>query len=165
MKKIILAVTAAFVTLAQVNVAEARYQNSNHYSSEYNEFPDPITELLQGADWSNNFAARYKPAKKNTQSYFKQTRIHGSIVAFGHMLQNQGYKISEHPAFGGVHHHSKHSHHYSGNALDVNVVAGNDYGVPYARHKLDQLAAQARAAGYKVLWKVAGHFNHLHLQR
>lgn len=171
MKKIVLAVTTAFVTFAQVNVAEARYQNSNHYSSEYNEFPDPITELLNGADWTQSFVRQYRAVKK---PYYKHTynryfapkgHINGSIVSFGRLLQREGFRVSEHPAFGGVHRHSHQSHHYSGNALDVNVVAGIDYANPRARHKLDSLASRARAVGYTVLWKVAGHFNHLHLQR
>lgn len=163
MKKIIVAVTTALITFSQVNVAEARYQNSNRYSSEY-EFSDPITELLEGADWTKTFNKKYmNPNKRTSLRYNNYT--YNSIVEYGYSLQRQGFRVSEHPYFGGVHRHSKHSAHYSGNAIDVNVVAGNDYGVPYARHKLDQLASEARAAGYKVLWKVPGHYNHLHLQR
>ena len=89
-----------------------------------------------------------------------------SLVAYGHMLQQQGFRVSEHPAFGGVHHvHAHHSAHYSGNAIDINVGAGVYEAHSAYAHRFDQIAAAARAAGYKVLWRVAGHYDHIHIQR
>jgi hypothetical protein len=81
------------------------------------------------------------------------------------MLQNMGLRVSEHPAFGGVHHVHHGWAHYSGRAIDVNVGRGvyeahSGYG-----RKFDAIAARARAAGYTVLWRVAGHFNHMHIQK
>jgi hypothetical protein len=65
--------------------------------------------------------------------------------------------VGEHPAFGGVAPvHVSGSAHYSGHALDINGGPGGEPG------SLDRLAA--RLGGYKVLWRVAGHFDHLHVE-
>lgn len=83
-----------------------------------------------------------------------------NIVQLGHRLQRQGYAVSEHPAFGGVHPvHVPGSEHYKNNALDVN--ADNFPGGEMAA--FDKLAPKLRAAGWHVLWRVAGHFDHLHV--
>jgi hypothetical protein len=91
---------------------------------------------------------------------------HGDIVALGKWLQSQGVNVSEHPAFGGVlGTHVKGSAHYRNEAIDINgppgTVEAND---PVWGKKFDQLAEQIRAAGYKVIWRASGHFNHLHAQ-
>jgi hypothetical protein len=82
------------------------------------------------------------------------------IVALGHWLQSQGYHVSEHPAFGGVDPvHTKGSWHYRAGALDVNAD-----GRPGGEAKwLDRLAAMLRKAGWSFLWRVADHFDHLHV--
>lgn len=90
----------------------------------------------------------------------------GNLVGLGKSLQQQGIRVSEHPAFGGVHGvHTKGSAHYSGNAIDVNVGTGvveaND---PVWGKKFDALAEQIRSAGYKVIWRAPGHYNHLHAE-
>jgi hypothetical protein len=89
----------------------------------------------------------------------------GDIVALGKALQGMGVRVSEHPAFGSVGRHARNSAHYSGNAIDVNA----GYGIVEADHpqwgpKFDQLAKMAQAAGYKVIWRSAGHKDHLHIQ-
>lgn len=89
-----------------------------------------------------------------------------SIVAYGHMLQNAGFRVSEHPAFGGVHHVHHGWAHYAGRAIDINIGTGNrEASNGSMRSRFDALAARARAAGYTVLWRVAGHFDHIHIQR
>ena len=50
------------------------------------------------------------------------------------------------------HRHSQGSAHYLGLALDLHSTDPNG------------LAAFMRWAGYKVLWKVPGHYGHLHVQ-
>ena len=89
----------------------------------------------------------------------------GDIVALGRALQGMGINVSEHPAFGRVGVHAPGSAHYSGRAIDVNgppgLVEAND---PVWGPKFDALAASMRAAGYKVIWRSAGHYNHLHAQ-
>lgn len=82
----------------------------------------------------------------------------GGIVRLGRRLQRMGYAVSEHPAFGGVHPvHTKGSKHYTADALDVNADgwAGGE------KRALDRLAKML--GGWHVLWQVAGHFDHLHV--
>lgn len=98
--------------------------------------------------------------------YHAMGPVSSSIVAYGHMLQGQGFRVSEHPAFGGVHRVHHGWAHYAGRAIDINIGAGNtEANRPAMAARMDQLAANARAAGYTVLWRVAGHFDHIHIQR
>lgn len=48
-----------------------------------------------------------------------------SIVDLGTNLQKIGFKVAEHPKFGGVGRHSPRSHHYAGHALDVTIQKGS----------------------------------------
>lgn len=50
------------------------------------------------------------------------------------------------------HVHSRRSAHYMGLALD------------FHSSDMDGLAAMLRRAGYRVLWKVPGHFAHVHVE-
>lgn len=90
----------------------------------------------------------------------------GDIVALGKSIEAMGIRVSEHPAFGGVEPvHVKGSAHYRGEAIDINapgkVVEAQD---PVWGKKFDELAAQLRAAGYKVIWRAPNHYDHLHAQ-
>jgi hypothetical protein len=89
----------------------------------------------------------------------------GDIVGMGKWLESQGIRISEHPAFGGVNPVHKGRSHYEGRSIDVNVGTGmmeaND---PVWGPKFDEIAEQAKAAGYNVIWRQAGHFNHMHIE-
>lgn len=169
MKKLIL---AAIATIAFSNVANARVDDQSRVE------PDPIEsifggETTQGQTWSafphHNHREWKHHVRHNTtyHSYSHNfTRTSPSLVAFGHMLQREGIRVSEHPAFGGVH-HVHHGHgHYAGRAIDVNVGRGVvEARNASARRRFDRLAARARAAGYVVLWKVRGHFNHMHIEK
>lgn len=86
-----------------------------------------------------------------------------NIVALGKYLQGQGIKVSENPAFGPVGEHSKNSRHYTGQAIDLNIVAGRDADNPAAAAQFDALKPQLEAAGYSVLWRTAGHYDHMHV--
>jgi hypothetical protein len=87
------------------------------------------------------------------------------IVATGKWLQGQGIRVSEHPQFGGVQPVHRGRGHYEGRAIDVNagqgIVEAND---PVWGPKFDQIAAAARNSGYSVIWRSAGHFNHMHIE-
>ena len=50
------------------------------------------------------------------------------------------------------HVHARRSMHYAGLAIDMHSSAP------------DALADLMRRAGYRVLWRVAGHFGHLHVE-
>lgn len=47
------------------------------------------------------------------------------LVPLGKQLQALGFKVAEHPEFGGVGKHSPRSHHYAGNALDITIQPGS----------------------------------------
>jgi len=181
MKKIILAAMTAAAMLAFSNVASARpHGKHSQYSANYEvEETNPLDAILGGTDdnWGVSPVFKFK-SRKHAQSYYKQREATyrfdqadesytgGSIVALGRELQHAGFRVSEHPAFGGVHHvHAHHSAHYSGNAIDINVGRGV-YERPrgYAG-RFDRLASNLRAEGYTVLWRTAGHYNHMHVQR
>jgi hypothetical protein len=89
----------------------------------------------------------------------------GDIVGAGKWLQGQGIRVSEHPAFGGVAPVHKGKSHYEGRSIDVNagtgIVEAND---PVWGPRFDELANKARSAGYTVIWRSAGHYNHMHIE-
>ena len=89
----------------------------------------------------------------------------GDIVGMGKWLQGQGIRISEHPQFGGVQPVHRGRGHYEGRAIDVNAGSGIvEANYPVWGPKFDQIAAAARNSGYSVIWRSAGHFNHMHIE-
>jgi hypothetical protein len=83
-----------------------------------------------------------------------------TIVQLGRVLQGIGLRVSENPAFGGVCLcHAPDSAHYSGHAIDVNADANEP-------STLDRVAAWVRryVPGATVLWRVTGHYDHLHAE-
>lgn len=173
MNKIILAALTAFAMFAMSDVALARRSQNTQvqYSANYEDVNyDPLSGILgnDGDSWAVSPRIRNRKVLRHAyvehEDYFPSHPA-SSIVTYGRMLQHTGLRVSEHPAFGGVHHvHAHHSAHYSGNAIDVNAPGG----VVEARsgrwaHYFDQVASAARAAGYHVLWRVKGHFNHIHI--
>lgn len=88
----------------------------------------------------------------------------GALVDIGRKLQSQGFRVSEHPAFGGVRgRHSPNSYHYRGRAIDVNFGPGGTSDIEKAA--MDRIAPALRSApGVKeLLWRTKGHFDHLHM--
>ena len=84
-----------------------------------------------------------------------------ALVAFGKQLQGMGYRVAEHPAFGGVHPvHVKNSQHYAGEAIDVNADTGFRGGEKAA---LDNVNKMAKAAGFTTIWQAPGHYDHIHV--
>lgn len=86
----------------------------------------------------------------------------GGIVALGRKLQQQGYDVGEHPAFGGVAPvHTSGSYHYSGQALDINAdtMPGGEVS------NLNKLYAQLKnmKGVIELLWQTADHYDHLHV--
>jgi hypothetical protein len=165
MKKILF----AFITvLALAGTAEAR--NLAHHEVENY---DPLESILGPQNGNGNWAVSPRirgpirhASRYHTYAHHYAGKPSSSIVAYGRMLQASGLRVSEHPAFGGVHHVHHGWAHYAGRAIDINIGRGvNEASGRATRARFDAVAARARAAGYTVLWRVAGHFNHIHIQR
>ena len=172
MKKIFLAVAIA---LATVSGAVAK--------SQYSPEPPSLLDQILGnnnSEWHTvpQMNIRYRVrhgghfVHLNGHKHYTHLPYHAmgpisrSIVSYGHMLQHAGFRVSEHPAFGGVHHVHHGWAHYAGRAIDINIGVGNrEASNGSMRARFDALASRARAAGYTVLWRVAGHFDHIHIQR
>lgn len=175
MKKIILAAAAATAILFTTGIAEARVHSRNTQYSNNTEGTSILDEIFGTPSWSVTPQPRFRNLRQ-ARAYYKHqentyfssaapTFSSHSIVALGYHLQGQGFRVSEHPVFGGVHHvHAHHSAHYSGRAIDVNVGAGIVEAYSRYAHRFDALAANLRSNGYKVLWRVPGHYNHIHVQ-
>ena len=82
------------------------------------------------------------------------------LVAFGKKLQSLGYRVGEHPDFGGVAPvHVTNSQHYRREAIDVNA----DGAKGGEKAMLDKANAMALAAGFKTIWQAPGHYGHVHI--
>ncbi len=165
MKKVLF----AFITvLALTGTVEAR---SRYSAPSVVEETDPITAILGGQDWAVSPQPRFKN-KRQAMAYKQEQEDHwgfghasNSLVALGYDLQHRGFRVSEHPRFGGVHHVHHGWAHYAGRAIDINVGRGVVEARSGYAHRFDALAHELRSEGYTVLWRVAGHFNHMHVQR
>ena len=164
MKKILF----AFITvLALCGTVEAR-NLAQHEVQERS----VIDDILGTPDGNWGVSPQIRGPVRHARHYYSTYTRHfaghapSSIVAYGRMLQASGLRVSEHPAFGGVHHVHHGWAHYAGRAIDINIGRGvNEASGRATRARFDAVAARARAAGYTVLWRVAGHFNHIHIQR
>ena len=116
-----------------------------------------------------NFAAMLQYSTMMGNPYGGMPGMYGmpspDIVSLGKMLEAQGLRISENPAFGGIKGQHRGRGHAEGRAIDINVGTGNkeaDHPVMGAR--FDMLAEQLRRSGYTVLWRTAGHYDHMHVE-
>ena len=121
MKKVLF----AFITvLALTGTVEAR----NRYSApSVTEETDPISSILGGEDWAVSPQPRFKN-KRQAMAYKQEQEDHwgfghasNSLVALGYDLQRRGFRVSEHPRFGGVHHVHHGWAHYAGRAIDIKI--------------------------------------------
>lgn len=111
---------------------------------------------------SGNLLARFFGATGGVAGF----RGGGSLVALGRWLQSQGARVGEHPAFGGVSAvHVPGSYHYRGDAIDANYGPGGQSAVEMAF--FDRIVPMIRAGLFgqfrEILWRVANHFDHLHV--
>ena len=123
------------------------------------------------ADWSkaikkNNSLPQYKPKEQANKAPAPTGGIpKDDIVGLGRWLQSEGFRVSEQSQFGGVKGKHKGWAHGADKALDVNIGTGiveaND---PAAGARMDMLAKKLSEAGYTVIWRKEGHYNHLHVQ-
>ena len=93
-------------------------------------------------------------------------KTQAQLIALGHELKARGFIVGEGPPpFGPIGKHSAAGYHSKrgetgivGMALDVNWSSASE-----EPRKMDELAQQLRAAGWAVKWKMAGHYDHLHV--
>lgn len=125
---------------------------------------DSVPALLERGEYVLNrkAVAKLGRATLDRLNFAQAPRFQtGGIVALGRRLQAEGYQVGEHPAFGGVGRHVPGSYHYRGMALDVNAD-GKPGG---ERAWLDRLYERLKGMPgiVELLWRVAGHFDHLHV--
>jgi len=86
-----------------------------------------------------------------------------SIVELGKRLQEKGFRVREHPEFGGVGKHSPSSHHYAGHALDITDHRSGDWEM---RTRQLGEALYSAVSGAEVYHPgrdaVGGHETHVH---
>ena len=86
----------------------------------------------------------------------------GGLVAFGKLLQSRGFKVNEHPAFGGVNGvHSRTGWHYRGGAIDVNWPNGQRQSREETE-RINAIVGLAKGFGLRTLWQWANHYDHAH---
>ena len=95
------------------------------------------------------------------------------IVELGKQLQGMGFKVAEHPQFGGVGKHSPNSHHYAGHALDLTIQPGSALLSGRPDSDWSDLTSQYGAAlkqrfpqaeiFYRDYDPVGGHSEHIHI--
>ena len=79
------------------------------------------------------------------------------LIQLGNQLRSEGWRVGEHPSFGGVHPvHGRKSLHDYGLAIDVNGPGEQD-------GRADALARKLWSQGWGVQWKAPGHDDHLHI--
>lgn len=67
----------------------------------------------------------FNPSSVGGHESHLHVAMNDGIVRLGRYLQGLGFDVGEHPKFGGVAPvHVPNSHHFSGNALDVNYAGG-----------------------------------------
>ena len=127
-------------------------------------FRSPISTAMDGAmgkEYDEVTSWLTKALEPKVSYSGAATAGSGALVAFGHMLQRMGARVSEHPAFGGVHPvHVRGSKHYQGKAIDVNTRPGTS---ALEQRELAPMAAMARKAGFQTIFMAPGHYNHLHV--
>jgi hypothetical protein len=184
MKNLILAILMLMFStqLSLAGTNRYRYAHMQHQSQTQQEEPSLLDEILgtSGSNWGvvpGNSYARHASARLNHRNRVTASVAYShndsslafpasSIVAYGRHLQASGFRVSEHPAFGGVHRGHHGWAHAAGRAIDINIGRGVKEAYNRAAgRRFDNLAASARAAGYTVLWRVAGHYDHIHIQR
>jgi len=83
-----------------------------------------------------------------------------ALLELGRRLKAAGYQVGQNPAFGPVGVHAKGSLHYTGDAIDVNY---DGHGQAFETAKLQAVVPLAKAAGLRVIWQTAGHYDHIHV--
>lgn len=93
---------------------------------------------------------------------FREGYAGGGIISAGKWWEARGARVGEHPHWGPVGRHSPNSHHYNGDAIDVNYGPGGQNATETRFFDANIAAFKAAFPWAFVLWKAAGHHDHLH---
>jgi hypothetical protein len=124
-------------------------------------------------EWPTPGMEQFNNGKMTLQEYYDKITEHAGgagggsdIVSIGKNIQGQGFKVDEHPSFGGVTpgvHKGK--GHDEGRAIDVNAVAGDDSKDPVAAARMDALKQQLSSnPNLTILWRQKDHYDHMHVE-
>ncbi|MCS4593558.1 phage tail tape measure protein [Brevibacterium sediminis] len=93
---------------------------------------------------------------------FREGYAGGGIISAGKWWEARGARVGEHSHWGPVGTHSPNSQHYRDNAIDVNYGPGGQNAIETRFFDANIAAFKAAFPWAFVLWKAAGHFDHLH---
>lgn len=93
---------------------------------------------------------------------FREGYAGGGIISAGKWWEARGARVGEHSHWGRVGTHSPNSQHYRDNAIDVNYGPGGQNATETKFFDSNLAAFKAAFPWAFVLWKAAGHFDHLH---
>ncbi len=86
----------------------------------------PLAAAMNNVNKAYGLSSAPAAATATSQTMPVSTGGGVGIVDLGRGLQGMGFKVAEHPEFGGVGKHSDRSHHYSGHALDLTIQPGSE---------------------------------------
>jgi hypothetical protein len=125
---------------------------------------DMVRRSVQNSvpDWATGALAGNRPTMQNG-IYNGPKGNRDALLAFGKMLQQRGFRVSENSMFNGGHRitsgHAKNSKHYSDRAIDVNRYPGTSAKEQAA---IDAIVGLASQYGLNTIWRKPDHFNHAH---
>lgn len=93
---------------------------------------------------------------------FREGYAGGGIISAGKWWEARGARVGEHSHWGPVGRHSPNSQHYDDNAIDVNYGPGGQNPIETRFFDANVAAFKAAFPWAFVLWKTAGHHDHLH---
>lgn len=93
---------------------------------------------------------------------FREGYAGGGIISAGKWWEARGARVGEHSHWGRVGRHSPNSKHYTDDAIDVNYGPGGQNAIETRFFDANIAAFKAAFPWAFVLWKAAGHFDHLH---
>ena len=125
-----------------------------------NEFVQPVNVVDHyGVDAMELIRKKKVPREVFDPQFYAR----GGLVELGRRFQSMGATVSRHSAFDGrtpTSGHGRTSLHYDDRAIDVNTRPGTS---ALEQRELDPMAALAKSLGFRVIWRSAGHWNHLHV--
>ncbi len=114
-----------------------------------------VTELAENTKALREFRAKLTPTSSSI----------GSLSAASDYVSSMGARVSEYKGRSPVGKHTNGSKHYDGKAFDINFGTGkNEWNDPQMKAKFLSMQATLEAQGFKVLFGVKDHFDHMHVE-